>query len=1156
MKPIILFFVIAVVITIILFRGGNLLGGGESGVPFYNLKRMLEISSSPWSDVLLGVYIPHVVVNIPFFAALSFLQNIGIPGYLLQATFFFLLIFLSTSSMYLLSKSLFPNASKWSWILAALFYLFNLYSLMNIWNRYLLNFMLFYAFLPLVLSLFIHGLKVRSYFFGFLVAFSTALFSYSLSAPSQLLILWFLLLIAAVFYLIYFRSKFTIGYFLLTLFLSITFNFWWLLQLFYFNYSQAFQNINALFRTSSGNQETFNALSHTLGKLSNLWLLKHGTFFTQPQDLPFDWPLIYSNPLALTLEWIVVLSTLYFAIKYSRNIWVRFLLCLFLIGIFISKGNSPPFGEILDFLFKKISLLQFFRNPFEKLGILLPLVFSPLFGLAMIHYFKIRKMIVILLIPYLFVFLGFPFFTGLVFTSGNPPANDLRVNYEVKIPEYYNEANLWLSSQKDIFRFISFPLGGEGIFNKWPKGYVGVEESAFLFSTPNISYNVGFPYYHEIVNDLEKLFITHDDFYKLAGLLNIRYILLRPDLDFQLSGMRDPLTIEKILEERSAKSSSNLSLAKTFGPLKFYRFSDDVLLPKVYSAKGVINSNSISNLEDILFTDAKLGDVIYNAESKVPAVLEQNESTKIIHTNAIFQIIGPDYPKLTSPYIFPHVTQLPNSFWYPAVLLKEKFETLTYLNPTEKVSREIFFLSKRLIEVRNSLKSNDFSSAKKALDLYQKSFFGVLPKIVIFSKSMKQPNEQIWNESYLREAFSNHFYLLNEFEKTDLNNTGYVTNFLKEFHQNLITIKILPKYNINTQSDFPIENRIVFQLLVPKSGEYQILTSKSKILPESFSITDKIPIQIDDSIEKRQTKIEGNYLSFGTIDLQEGLHEISFNQLQNELPINLPREFTIEAEDGQKVIEVPFPNFNPYGHYDISFDYWTRYGDGVTFAISLNTDLESKKPNKPNHALVKKLSPDDYNFDYKSYSTTFFPNLSADSAKFIFSVNVWNNCQKFFSIRDLGKCEIQKFKKLFDRPTSVIIRNFKIIPKVPRTLFLLYKQEGKIITPQKIEMKKINSTKYRINVSGAATPFLLVFSELYDSNWKAYLEGYPISDDKHFLLNGYANGWWINKTGDFDIILEFLPQRLLYWGSLVSIITIILTSGYFALKYSRNKYES
>ena len=137
----------------------------------------------------------------------------------------------------------------------------------------------------------------------------------------------------------------------------------------------------------------------------------------------------------------------------------------------------------------------------------------------------------------------------------------------------------------------------------------------------------------------------------------------------------------------------------------------------------------------------------------------------------------------------------------------------------------------------------------------------------------------------------------------------------------------------------------------------------------------------------------------------------------------------------------------------------------------------------------------------------------------------------------------------------------------------------------KITFVKINPTKYRVKIEGAKEPYTLVFSESFHEGWKAYIsdqqsvisdqyggivasyfdgevkEGThrnifldkntfetwgkkPIPEEKHLLVNGYANSWYITPEDagakeDYEIIIEFWPQRLFYIGLTISAFTLL-----------------
>jgi len=149
-----------------------------------------------------------------------------------------------------------------------------------------------------------------------------------------------------------------------------------------------------------------------------------------------------------------------------------------------------------------------------------------------------------------------------------------------------------------------------------------------------------------------------------------------------------------------------------------------------------------------------------------------------------------------------------------------------------------------------------------------------------------------------------------------------------------------------------------------------------------------------------------------------------------------------------------------------------------------------------------------------------------------------------------------------------------------------------------ITFKRINPTKYYVQVQGAKSPFWLVFSESFHKQWRIYkvqsskfkvqslfsdiVADYPklgVKEAKHLmkftprdikllfrkplgaqhqLVNGYANGWYIEpkKLGlgeDFTLVLYFWPQSLFYLGLGISGITLIGCLGYLLANFIKKK---
>ncbi|HBU06565.1 MAG TPA: hypothetical protein DEB09_00605 [Candidatus Magasanikbacteria bacterium] len=166
----------------------------------------------------------------------------------------------------------------------------------------------------------------------------------------------------------------------------------------------------------------------------------------------------------------------------------------------------------------------------------------------------------------------------------------------------------------------------------------------------------------------------------------------------------------------------------------------------------------------------------------------------------------------------------------------------------------------------------------------------------------------------------------------------------------------------------------------------------------------------------------------------------------------------------------------------------------------------------------------------------------------------------------------------------------------------------KPIQAPQLEYKQVNPTKYIVNVHGASESFPLVFSESFHPGWKIYIEkikpevesgkfvsennqgtiqnenldsGHfydvfsrePVLDGKHFMINGFANAWWIdlseackvesgeknlcNKNADerydFSIVIEFEPQRFFYIGLAISGTTLLFCFGYLVYDWRKRK---
>lgn len=96
--------------------------------------------------------------------------------------------------------------------------------------------------------------------------------------------------------------------------------------------------------------------------------------------------------------------------------------------------------------------------------------------------------------------------------------------------------------------------------------------------------------------------------------------------------------------------------------------------------------------------------------------------------------------------------------------------------------------------------------------------------------------------------------------------------------------------------------------------------------------------------------------------------------------------------------------------------------------------------------------------------------------------------------------------------------------------------------------KQITPTFYRVSVK-TSKPFYLIFSESFDKNW--VLDFSQEQKYKHFLVNSFANGYLVNKTGEYEIGLKYQPQTFFDKGftiSFYSIITLLMLLAILMIK--------
>ncbi len=142
---------------------------------------------------------------------------------------------------------------------------------------------------------------------------------------------------------------------------------------------------------------------------------------------------------------------------------------------------------------------------------------------------------------------------------------------------------------------------------------------------------------------------------------------------------------------------------------------------------------------------------------------------------------------------------------------------------------------------------------------------------------------------------------------------------------------------------------------------------------------------------------------------------------------------------------------------------------------------------------------------------------------------------KGFDIRNISVYSEQSIG-LFNSTRKIVARNI--------TGFAEPSMSFKIDTP----------TKTTVNIRNATAPFYLVFRETYDPGWEAfYANGTRIDSAYHIQVNGFANAWYVNKTGSYSITIYYTPQTT-GWGSmLISIAAFAAAAWIVYLGFGKHR---
>lgn len=527
------------------------------------------------------LFIPQLFPNSSVLAALDF---VGLPLSVVNRLWFIFCLFFYGLSMYYLTSTLVTGRRRRiASLVAAVFYIFNVYTIILLANGQV-TVLLTFAAMTFLLAFYIRGLDAgdksgRKYLILFAL-FTTLLMASNASCAAMAL---FVLVIYWIFFNLTTRGKDivnSIKFSLKALALSIILNTWWLAPTISWYILSPKQISSFLLNPQTPGvlkiTSAYASLRRVIFLVGAPILPKHYTF----ASYFLSWP---GKILLVSLISVAFVGLL------VKNRYRLYFLSLILVGVFFGMGVHPPFGFAYQWLWNHFPSWQMFRSPY-KFASILALSYAFLIGLATAEIFYLARerlkilrrvsdsplpVMVLLAVAALIFINSWPMLTGNLAGYASP----------ITIPEYYFQARQWLQAQKDNYRMFILPQ--ESWYTRYTWAPYDMPDILWHISPKPIVRN----YLGGTFNvESEAIHRTAlENFYSgkiasaeaLLELMGVRYVLLRKDTELDPDLGTPPLAQLK----NRLGGPGRLRLVRKFGQLDLYESS--FALPQIYAANNV-----------------------------------------------------------------------------------------------------------------------------------------------------------------------------------------------------------------------------------------------------------------------------------------------------------------------------------------------------------------------------------------------------------------------------------------------------------------------------------------------------------------------------------------------------------------------------------------
>lgn len=1089
-----LFAVIATVLIFSWFRDGLLYGGGDVGIPSYNPARIYEIAKVVWwTNSAPGTTVPQGLTSVPFQFAQSLFSKAGLSYVHIQAVFFWTVIFLTGYGMFLMAGTIFGRERKWLSVAAGLFYQFNPYMMIEVWHRFIHTTFFLMAALPFLFIFWSKWIKRGAFLSLLIFLLISFLSSYMFGTLAFIVVILFLFFwIAVVEIILPWKDSANFKRILFRFFLGIFFWFliqtWWMLP--------SFSIAPAVLYS----QHSIEGSLSTLLSISEQTIVPYSLFGINPFYLYSiaDFGSIYNSPYFRLIPFLVLFFLFPGFAKSLKNKTFSSFGQLFILGLFLAKGAASPFGNMYIFGFSNIFPLGVLRNPFEKMGILIPFSGAILFSLGLDFYVQNKKfkkkcfVILGIILTFLFVIFQWPLLNGKLFGTVQKPAF-------VEVPSTYIEADQYIKNQKKTGNILHLPLSqGESANYYWKYGFNGVESSQLYFnSLPSISRGFNIAHIDDALSALSGIFSTpftdEDRMIDLLRAFNVRFIVLHKDMEWRGGSLTNPEVLEQVLN-----SKKFLKKEKIFGNLIIYSLNESDFAPKLRLVDNplYINPGKENSYWPWLIKNSK-GDFISPLDKMSDENLTDQSREIIIVPKEVYSYSESSVSAKTAIDVLAQTKILPGESLYFLISLGERIK-LFLMSQNERPLYKLTLAGKRLVEI--------FRQKEKKPD------YNIVPLLQNYRRSLNQLDDLRAANLSADAVFPRHISILNFLisnlsgrEKEEaLKSKTLLTDIME-------SVNLLPHFGMKENNDLSKMNRRISDFQIPYGANYEVLMALQNGNDFYKDALMKNIFQIDDSIQTLKGFVKDHFISFGNFEFTSGLHEISFSS-------ELSKNMFSDAGEG-KVFEIDPQTKNP-SYFDFEIDPVTG---GGWYRLSFKSLI--KEGNEFKVQLMQDSDSPDYNSEDKQYMS-FNKKFPKSWQK-----KEWSEYSENLNIRPATTKARVRFLSL----GKVSFKDIEIKRVLMNPLFLrvslpkIEKQEK-----DTLEFQQKNPISYTGKIS-IKSPKFLIFAESFHKGWLLKLNDgkREISLSPQYAANLYSNGWFLEK-GDYIFTLEFEPQQLVRKGVLIT----------------------